>query len=106
LTWQLFEYSGGVLYETGAAPSTTYSVDWAHPSRFIFTGGLTGHLGPVDLIAGAMFTPTNTTVISDSAVKRGQTTPDSGAVVGNGLYTSGGYGLIFGVRGNFGSSKR
>jgi long-chain fatty acid transport protein len=98
--------SAGALYETGAAPTSTYSVDWTHPARFIFTGGLTGHLGPIDLIAGAMFTPTNTTVITDSAVTRGQTNPDSApAVVGNGIYTSGGYGLIFGVRGNFGGTK-
>jgi hypothetical protein len=53
-----------------------------------------------------MFTPTNTMVIQDSAVTRGQTNPDSApAVVGNGIYTSGGYGLIFGVRGNFGGTK-
>ena len=98
----------GGLYETGAAPSSTYSVDWTHPSRFIFTGGLTGHLGPIDVIAGALFTPTNTTVVTDSIVSRGQTGDPAvypPGVVGNGIYTSGGYGFIFGVRGNFGAVK-
>ena len=94
----------GALYETGAAPTATYSVDWTHPTRFIFTGGVTGHLGPLDVIVGAMFTPTNTTVVTDSQVLRGQTNPDIVAgPVGNGIYTSGGYGIILGVRGNFGS---
>ncbi len=98
----------GGLYETGAAPTSTYSVDWTHPSRFIFTGGLTGHLGPIDVIAGALFTPTNTTVVTDSIVSRGQTGDPAvypPGVVGNGIYTSGGYGFIFGVRGNFGAVK-
>jgi long-subunit fatty acid transport protein len=97
----------GALYETGAAPSSTYSVDWTHPTRFIFTGGVTGHLGPVDVIAGALFTPTNTTVITDSIVTRGQTNPEIvPGVVGNGIYTSGGYGLLFGLRANFDLAKK
>ncbi len=97
--------SAGALYETGAAPTTTYSVDWTHPSRFIFTAGVTGHLGPLDLIVGGLFTPTDTTVITDSAVARGQTNPAiTAGIAGNGTYTSGAYGLIFGVRGNFGGA--
>lgn len=107
-SYRIFQYlsaSLGVLFETGAAPTSTYSVDWTHPTRFIFTGGVTGHLGPIDVIAGALFTPTNTTVVTDSVVARGQTNPDSApAYVGNGVYTSGGYGVILGVRGNFGGT--
>jgi long-subunit fatty acid transport protein len=97
----------GVLFETGAAPEGTYSVDWTHPTRFIFTGGVTGHLGPVDVIAGALVTPTNTTVVQNSEVVRGQTNPDIvPGVVGNGIYTSGAWGLIFGLRLNVGAAPR
>lgn len=109
-SYRLFQYlsvSAGVLFETGASPSSTYSVDWTHPTRFIFTGGLTGHLGPIDVIAGMMGTPTNTTVVNDSIVQRGQTDPNSApAYVGNGIYTSGGYGVILGLRGNFGGAAK
>ncbi|MFZ5441562.1 MAG: OmpP1/FadL family transporter [Myxococcota bacterium] len=97
----------GALFETGAAPSSTYSVDWTHPTRFIFTGGVTGHLGPVDVIAGALYTPTVTTVITDSEVTRGQTDPTiTPGAVGNGIYTSGGYGIILGLRANFDFAKK
>ena len=96
----------GAMFETGAAPTATYSVDWTHPTRFIFTGGVTGHLGPFDLIAGALFTPTNTTIVNDSIVARGQTNPEiEPGKVGNGIYTSGAWGLIFGVRGHFGEPR-
>lgn len=105
-SYRIFKYlsaHAGAMYETGAAPSSTYSVDWTHPSRVIVTGGLTGHLGPIDVIAGALFTPTDTTVIQDSVVARGQTNPEIvPGVVGDGIYTSGAWGLIFGVRGHFG----
>jgi long-chain fatty acid transport protein len=106
-TYRVIKYlsvSAGALYETGAAPTSTYSVDWTHPSRFIFTGGVTGHLGPIDLIAGALFTPTVTTVVGDSIVARGQTNPEIAPPVGNGIYTSGAWGLNFGVRGHFGAA--
>lgn len=97
----------GALYETGAAPEATYSVDWTHPSRFIFTGGVTGHLGPVNLIVGALFTPTNTTIVQNSEVLRGQTNPDiTAGAVGNGIYTSGGWGLITGLRLNLGGAPK
>ena len=92
----------GALYETGASDTAYYSVDWTHPTRFIFTGGLTGHLGPIDVLAGMMGTPTNTTVVQDGAVLRGQTNPDiTAGAVNNGIYTSGGFGFIVGVRGHF-----
>lgn len=107
-TYKIIKYlsvSAGVLYETGAAPTTTYSVDWTHPSRIMVTGGLTGHLGPVDVLAGALWTPTTTTTITDSQVLRAQTEPSvTPPAVGNGIYTSGAWGLIFGVRANFGAA--
>ncbi len=107
-TYKIIEYlsvHAGALYETQAAPTATYSVDWTHPARFMFTGGVTGHLGPIDVIAGALFTPTTTTVVTDSIVVRGQTRDDiTPPAVGNGVYTSGAWGLIFGVRGHFGDA--
>jgi long-subunit fatty acid transport protein len=94
----------GANFETGAAPNATYSVDWTHPTRVIVAGGLTGHLGPVELMAGGLFTPTVTTVVTDSQVVRGQTSPEPPpGAVGNGIYTSGAWGLIFGVRAHFGA---
>ena len=108
-TYRIFKYlsaSLGAMYETGAAPTKTYSVDWTHPSRFIFTGGFTGHLGPVDVIVGALYTPAVTTVVTDSIVVRGQTNPDiAPGAVGNGIYTSGAWGLNFGVRAHFGEAR-
>ncbi len=95
--------SVGANYETGAAPTSTYSVDWTHPTRLIVTGGLTAHLPFVELVAGALVTPKVTTVVQDSVVARGQTNPDlTPGVVGNGLYTSEAWGLLFGLRGHFG----
>jgi long-subunit fatty acid transport protein len=103
---QYLSASLGVLFETGASPTSTYSVDWTHPTRFIFTGGLTGHLGPIDLIGGALFTPYQTTVVQDSIVQRGQSNASSApAYVGNGVYSSGGFGFIIGLRGNFGGTS-
>lgn len=106
-SYKIFKYlsvHAGAMYETGAAPTSTYSVDWTHPSRVIVTGGVTGHVGPFNLIVGALFTPTVTTVVNDSIVARGQTNPEIAAgIVGNGIYTSGAWGLIFGIRGHFGA---
>lgn len=108
-SYRVFQYlsvHAGAMYETGAASTKTYSVDWTHPSRIIVTGGVTGHLGPMELIAGALFTPTVTTVVEDSQVLRGQTKPAVvPGTVGNGVYTSGAWGLIFGVRGRFWEAK-
>lgn len=106
-TFEIIKYlsvSAGVLFETGAAPTSTYSVDWTHPTRVFLTGGFTGHLGPFDVIAGAIFTPTVTTVVNDSVVARGQTNPEIAPAVGNGIYTSGAWGLNFGLRAHFGAA--
>lgn len=106
-SYRVFKYlsvHAGGMFETGAAPTSTYSVDWTHPTRVIVTGGVTGHLGPIDVIAGALFTPTVTTIVTDSVVGRGQTMPENAPPVSNGIYTSGAWGLIFGVRGHFGEA--
>jgi len=108
-SYRVFQYlsvSAGFLYETGAAGTTTYSVDWTHPTAVFISGGLTGHLGPIDVMVGMQGMPTVTTNVTDSQVARGGTVaPGSpsydAAYVGNGRYTSGGYGVMLGVRGNF-----
>ncbi|PZR05951.1 MAG: hypothetical protein DI536_31310 [Archangium gephyra] len=113
-SYRVFQYlsmSLGVMYETAAAKTAYYSVDWTHPQRVFITGGVTGHLGPIDVIVGMHGTPLNTTDVVDGDVRRGQTSaPDSPGymvpgVVNNGRYTSGGYGVILGVRGNFGGVR-
>lgn len=99
--------SVGANYETGASPSSTYSVDWTHPTRVIISGGVTAHLPYVDIVAGALVTPRVTSVVEDSVVSRGQTNPAlTPGVVGNGIYTSEAWGLILGLRGHFGASAR
>lgn len=116
-TYRVFQYlsvSAGFMYETGAANSTTYSVDWTHPTAVFITGGLTGHLGSVDVMVGVQGMPTVTTDVGGagtdpntwSQVARGGTVAPGSpsydpAYVGNGRYTSGGYGVLLGVRGNF-----
>lgn len=89
----------GALFETGAASEAYTSVDFNHPTRVFLAGGLTGHLGPVDLLAGFAWSPTVTTVVTESQVRRTQTdkTVEAGTV-GTGLYTSGGWSVLFGVR--------
>ncbi len=113
-SYRVFQYlsvSAGVMFETAAAKTAYYSVDWTHPQRVFVTGGVTGHLGPLDVIVGMHGTPLNTTDVGDGDVRRGQTsTPDSPGymapgVVNNGRYTSGGFGVILGVRGNFGGVR-
>jgi hypothetical protein len=54
-----------------------------------------------------MFTPTNTTVVTDSTVMRGQLNADFAPVpAGNGIYTSDAWGLIFGLRLHLGEAPR
>lgn len=92
----------GVLFETAAAPTEYYAIDFAHPQRVMVTGGFTGHLGPVDVLAGIAWAPTVETVVTQSEVRRGQTDPSVVAgVVGAGIYESGGLSIILGVRGRF-----
>lgn len=97
----------GVLYETGASPDEYYAIDFAHPQRVLVTGGVTGHLGPVDVLVGFAFSPSVQSVIgcadcAPSEVRRGQTDPSlTAGVVGAGIYNSGGFSLLLGVRGRF-----
>lgn len=92
----------GFLFETQAAPSQYYAIDFAHPQRVMITGGVTAHLGPVDVLAGIAFSPNVQTVITDSEVRRGQTDPSiTAGVVGDGIYNSGGFSILLGVRGRF-----
>ncbi|MGV3620162.1 MAG: OmpP1/FadL family transporter [Archangium sp.] len=113
-SYRVFQYlsvSAGVLFETAAAQSAYYTVDWTHPQRVFVTGGVTGHLGPIDVIVGMHGTPTQTTDVFDGNVRRGQTSAPGSpgymepGVVNNGRYTSGGFGVILGVRGNFGGVR-
>ncbi len=95
----------GFLYETQASPNAYYAVDFAHPARFFVTGGVTGHFGGVDVVASGIFTPTTTTVVTDSKQLQAQTDATvAGGPIGNGIYTSGGWVVNVGVRGHFGQT--
>jgi len=110
-TFDVIKYlsvSAGFLFETGASPMEYYAVDFAHPTRVMITGGVTGHLGPIDVMAGIAFSPTVQSIIGcngcevSSEVRRGTTDPTTpGGVVGNGIYNSGGFSILLGVRGRF-----
>jgi long-subunit fatty acid transport protein len=100
--------AAGAWYETSAQPSAYFALDFPHPSRVFLTGGVTGHLGPIDVVAGIAYTPSITLNITDSNQRQGQTNEGlMGGVVGNGQYDVGGWVLSVGVRGNFqfGESK-
>lgn len=107
--WKWTSFSAGVWYETSAQPTAYFALDFPHPARVFLTGGVTGHLGPVDVIAGFVWTPTQTINITDSNQRQGSTggtdintmMPLQGGVVGNGQYVVGGWILSLGVRGNF-----
>ncbi|MBE2250998.1 MAG: outer membrane protein transport protein [Myxococcus sp.] len=106
--WKWTSFSAGVWYETSAQPSPYFALDFPHPSRLFLTGGVTGHLGPIELIAGFVYTPTTTLNITDSNQRQGSTggtdintmMPLQGGVVGNGQYTVGGWIVSLGLRGN------
>jgi long-subunit fatty acid transport protein len=99
---RLLTVHAGFLFETAAAPPEYYAVDFAHPQRVMVTGGVTAHLGPVDVLAGVAFSPTVQSVITASEVRRGSTdTSVPSGVVGTGLYNSGGFSVLLGVRGRF-----
>lgn len=100
--WKWTTFSAGVWYETSAQPLPFFALDFPHPNRVFLTGGVTGHLGPIDVVAGFTWTPTLTLNISDSEQRQGQTDASlRGGVVGNGQYVVGGWILNLGVRGNF-----
>ncbi len=100
--WKWTTLSAGVWYETSAQPLAYFALDFPHPDRVFLTGGVTGHFGPIDIIAGFSWTPTTTVDISDSQQRQGQTDPNlAGGVVGNGRYVVGGWIVNLGVRGTF-----
>jgi hypothetical protein len=100
--WKWTTFSAGAWYETSAQPSQYFALDFPHPNRVFLTAGVTGHLGPVDVIAGFVYTPTITYNISDSEQRQGQTTAGlMGGIVGDGQYTVGGFIVSVGVRGRF-----
>lgn len=100
--WKWTSVSAGFWYETSAQPLQYFALDFPHPSRVFLTGGVTGHLGPIDVIAGFVWTPTQTINITDSQQRQGQTTEGlMGGIIGNGQYVTGGWILSLGVRGNF-----
>lgn len=107
--WKWTSFSAGVWYETTAQPSQYFALDFPHPSRVFLTGGVTGHLGPIDVIAGFVYTPTQVLNITDSNQRQGSTggtdintmMPLQGGIVGNGQYSVGGWIVSVGLRGNF-----
>lgn len=107
--WRWTSFSAGVWYETSAQPNPYFALDFPHPNRVFLTGGVTGHLGPVELIAAFVYTPTTVLNITDSNQRQGSTggtdintmMPLQGGVVGNGQYTVGGWIVSLGLRGNY-----
>lgn len=100
--WKWTSLSAGLWYESGAQPLDYIALDFPHPSRVFVTGGVTGHLGPIDVIAGFVWTPTQTLNVTNSQQRQGQTTEGlMGGIIGNGQYVVGGWILSLGVRGNF-----
>lgn len=92
----------GVLAETTAVNNASFTVDFPHPDRLFFTGGLSGKVGPVDLIAAFGYTPTSTVVVQQSDIRRAQTDPTVVAgSVGSGVYTVGGWVATVGLRAHF-----
>jgi long-subunit fatty acid transport protein len=92
----------GAMYETSTASDDYFSIDFPHASRVFLTGGLTGHIGPLDVLAGIAWTPLATVNSVQSEVRRIQTnsalTP---GVMGAGVYTTGGWSMSVGLRGHF-----
>lgn len=100
------ELRGGVMAEQQASPDEYFNLDFPHPARVFVTGGASYVVGPVELVLGGAFTPTQTVVVTTSEVR--QITSDHavpGNVVGNGTYTSGGWIATLGIRGRFGVPK-
>ncbi len=96
----------GALYETSASPDQFFSIDFAHPARAFVTLGASVHLAQFDVVLAGAYSPAVTTTVQDSQVRQGQTDSTvTGSVIGNGLYTSGGWIASLGVRGHFGPQK-
>ncbi|MBM4380609.1 MAG: outer membrane protein transport protein [Deltaproteobacteria bacterium] len=93
----------GALFEQQAMADKDFNIDFPNPQRFFVTGGASYPVGPVELVLSGAYTPTQTLVVTDSAVRQVTNKADvPGNVVGNGVYTSGGWIASLGIRGNFG----
>jgi len=93
----------GALFEQQAADNRFFNIDFPSPQRFFVTGGASYPVGPVELVATGAWSPTQTLVVTNSEVKQVTNKSDvAGDVVGNGVYTSGGWIASLGIRGSFG----
>jgi long-subunit fatty acid transport protein len=105
--WKWTTFSAGAWYETSAQPAQYFALDFPHPHRVFLTAGVTGHVGPIDVIAGIVFTPRLTVNITDSNQRQGQTTAGlMGSVIGNGQYEVGGFIVTVGLRAHFELAER
>lgn len=92
----------GFMYETSAVKNEYFTIDFPHPDRVFLTAGVSGHLGPIDVVGGFGYTPTSTVAVQQSEIRRGQTDPTLvPGSVGSGVYTVGGWVATVGVRGHF-----
>lgn len=97
----------GTFYETAASKDAYQSIEFLHFDRIFVTGGVTVHVGPVDILAGISVTPAITKNIADSEVRAGNTDSSvPGHLVGMGQYTSGGFSIATGIRGHFGGPPK
>jgi long-chain fatty acid transport protein len=93
----------GALFEQQASDNRYFSVDFPNPQRFFVTGGASYPVGPVELVATGAWSPTQSVTVTNSEVRQVTNSPSvPGAVVGNGVYTSGGWIASLGIRGSFG----
>ena len=95
---------GGALFEEAAAPDENTNIDFLHFTRVFLTGGLGYSFGPVEVLAGGAFLPTQSKDVTNSQVAQANTYPTPSAIVGNGTYISGGWMVTAGIRGRFGVS--
>ncbi len=98
----LTAYAGALAEET-AAPDEHTNIDFLHFTRVFLSAGVGYRAGPLDILAGAAYTPPVSKEIQNSEVRAGSTDPAvPGGVVGIGSYTSGGWVATLGIRGRFG----
>jgi long-subunit fatty acid transport protein len=96
----------GALFEQQASDTKYFNIDFPNPQRLFLTGGVEYPVGPVQLLVTGAWTPTVTLDVTDSDVRQVTNNPAvPGNVVGNGVYTSGGWMASVGVRGNFGPQR-
>ena len=101
--WIPLTLHAGGWYETSAALDEYTNIDFLHFNRVVLTGGVSTHLGPVELIVGMAGTPWQEKVVQSSAIPASSTEAAvPGGIVGNGIYGSSGWALTFGFRANFG----